>query len=136
MRRLPRMRRSGRQPDAEEMSLWRDVVRDVNPIKRAQSKRKPTVRAAETQKQPALVAHASAPRPQIPESRPPAAPQRMGSGVDGATAKRLRQGQISPDATLDLHGMTQDRAHAALDRFLMQSIAAAHQCVLIVTGVV
>ncbi len=44
-------------------------------------------------------------------------------GIDGAMEKRLRRGAVEVDATLDLHGETQTRAHEQLIRFL--SVAEA-----------
>ncbi|MGF1446310.1 MAG: Smr/MutS family protein [Pikeienuella sp.] len=55
-------------------------------------------------------------------------------GLDRRTAERLRRGERTPDARIDLHGMTAARAHARLDGFIRQSIAARHRCVLVITG--
>jgi DNA-nicking Smr family endonuclease len=46
----------------------------------------------------------------------------------------LRRGQIRPESKLDLHGMTQIEAHAALASFIRGARASGHRCVLIVTG--
>lgn len=54
--------------------------------------------------------------------------------MDGATSERLRKGKIEPDATLDLHGMTQALAHARLVSFVRQRHERGDRCVLIVTG--
>jgi DNA-nicking Smr family endonuclease len=56
------------------------------------------------------------------------------SGLDRATETRLRRGKRQPDATLDLHGMTANRAHAALIRFVGKSRMAGHRMILVVTG--
>lgn len=55
-------------------------------------------------------------------------------GLDRQTARALRRGERKPDARLDLHGMTADRAHAALNRFILDSRARGHRCVLVITG--
>jgi DNA-nicking Smr family endonuclease len=55
-------------------------------------------------------------------------------GLDDSTARRLGKGRIAPQARLDLHGMTADRAHAALARFLSDCAAQGLRCVLVVTG--
>jgi DNA-nicking Smr family endonuclease len=59
---------------------------------------------------------------------------RNASGLDRGTARRLGRGRIEPQARLDLHGMTSDRAHAALTRFLAACSADGLRCVLVVTG--
>jgi DNA-nicking Smr family endonuclease len=56
------------------------------------------------------------------------------AGIDRRTADRFLRGRMEIDATLDLHGMTQSEAHAALDRFLDRAIARAFRCVIVVTG--
>lgn len=55
-------------------------------------------------------------------------------GLDRRQALRLRRGQLSIEARLDLHGMTQAQAHRALASFLARSHAAGKRVVLIVTG--
>jgi DNA-nicking Smr family endonuclease len=55
-------------------------------------------------------------------------------GLDGGTAQRLARGKRAPQARLDLHGMTADRAHAALSRFIIESAQAGLRLVLVVTG--
>lgn len=55
-------------------------------------------------------------------------------GLDRRTARSLRRGERSPDARLDLHGMTADRAHSALTRFIHESRSRGHRCVLVITG--
>lgn len=64
----------------------------------------------------------------------PAAPMPRSSGLDRATETRLRKGKRTPDARIDLHGMTAIRAHAALIAFITQSRSAGHRCVLVITG--
>ncbi len=49
-------------------------------------------------------------------------------------AERLRKGQVTIDATIDLHGMTQEQARQSLDLFMMNSISRKYRCVLIITG--
>ena len=57
-----------------------------------------------------------------------------GSGVDGNTTDRLRKGQLEPEAKLDLHGMTESRAHGALLNFLRGAQQRRLKLVLVVTG--
>lgn len=41
---------------------------------------------------------------------------------------------MAPEARIDLHGMTADRAHRALIGFILQSHSAGRRCVLVITG--
>ena len=60
--------------------------------------------------------------------------KRVGTTLDGSWDKRLRSGAVAPDRTIDLHGMTLDRAWQAIDRGLDQAIAGGARLVLLVTG--
>jgi DNA-nicking Smr family endonuclease len=53
---------------------------------------------------------------------------------DRRTAERFRRGQVAIEATLDLHGYTQEEAFAAVDAFLEESFQEGRRCVLVVTG--
>ena len=49
-------------------------------------------------------------------------------------AKRLRRGQIDIDATIDLHGMRQNEAREALQRFVPARVTRGDRTVLVITG--
>jgi DNA-nicking Smr family endonuclease len=55
-------------------------------------------------------------------------------GLDASWERRLAQGTVSPDFTLDLHGHTLDAAHARLEHGLSQALAHGARVVLLVTG--
>ncbi|MBV8800346.1 MAG: Smr/MutS family protein [Alphaproteobacteria bacterium] len=63
-----------------------------------------------------------------------AQPRLRPSGVDGRTAERLRKGALEPNATLDLHGMTEAGAHAAVAHFVKNAASRGVRLALIVTG--
>ena len=66
----------------------------------------------------------------------PARPDRRGaaSGIDRRTAQRLVRGQMRVEDRIDLHGMTQEEARRALDRFLTSAASDGKRCVLVITG--
>ncbi len=80
--------------------------------------------------------------PQLPAAtldRPkaPAAPVVVGhapGGVDRATWTRFRTGKLAAARTLDLHGRTAQRAHAALEQFLHGCVGEGVRCVEVITG--
>jgi DNA-nicking Smr family endonuclease len=74
-------------------------------------------------------------RPIKPKAAP-RAPKKSGGngGLDGNTQDRLNRGLIAPDATLDLHGMTQIAAHRALQHFLRGARAQDNRLIVVVTG--
>ncbi|MEM9198021.1 MAG: Smr/MutS family protein [Pseudomonadota bacterium] len=55
-------------------------------------------------------------------------------GLDRRTAERLRRGRIAPEARIDLHGHTQERAHAVCRQFILAQQARGRRCVLVITG--
>jgi len=74
-------------------------------------------------------------RPIKPKPAPRPAKKPGGSGgLDGNTQDRLNRGLIAPDATLDLHGMTQERAHRTLARFLHGARERGNRLIVVVTG--
>ena len=56
------------------------------------------------------------------------------AGLDRRTAERLRRGVRTPDARIDLHGMTAERAHRVCLTFLGDAMAQGHRLVLVITG--
>ncbi len=129
----------------EDRDLWRHVTRDAKPLE----KREPTAPAAPVPEAEAPAPEAkpktakpaklkrAAPRPAPPEPVKPAAPalaHGRAAGVDRRSAQRLTRGQLPVEAALDLHGHTQDQAHAALERFLSKAQARGLRCVLVITG--
>ena len=55
-------------------------------------------------------------------------------GFDQGVMRKLRAGEFSTPAHLDLHGLTKDEAKPALEGFVQKSRIAGHRCVLVVTG--
>jgi DNA-nicking Smr family endonuclease len=108
-----------RTPSETERALWRAALKDVAPLPG-----RPEV--------PGPPAPAPMPTPEAPQM--PRAAKRTGRGLDRRTAERLRRGELPIEARLDLHGMTQDEAHAALGRFLARAHAAGQRCLLVITG--
>ncbi len=70
-------------------------------------------------------------RPGLPDFSPVGRTQ---PGLDRRTAERLRKGTRTPDARIDLHGMTAARAHGVCLRFLGEALAQGHRVVLVITG--
>src|SRR5206468_909816 len=77
---------------------------------------------------PALQVKAPAPaqRPK-PSVKPP-------EGIEPRRRQRLIRERDDLEARLDLHGMTQDRARAALHAFIQRAYATGVRSVLVITG--
>lgn len=127
-----------RDLDPNERALWEEVTRHVKP---ARGKHPAKARAAAAKLD--VVKPLERPRANTKPLKPPAEPRKVlapvmpgqaMAGVDGGTAERLRRGRIAPDAVLDLHGYTQDRAYATLLSFVRRGHEAGHRCLLVITG--
>jgi DNA-nicking Smr family endonuclease len=76
-------------------------------------------------------------RPPVVQAEAPARktpPAKVLSGLDGNTARRLKRGEIAPDAKIDLHGLTEADAHRALTAFVLSAHRRGDRLVLVVTG--
>jgi DNA-nicking Smr family endonuclease len=127
---------AGRHPKSEERALWRAAMQGVAPLPRHVAAPKPAPPAVP--EPPPKAARAKPVRRAVP--RPPPLPKLpdlapgIAPGVDRRSAERLRRGERKIEARLDLHGMTQDEAHRALNAFLGRAEHAGWRCVLVITG--
>jgi len=55
-------------------------------------------------------------------------------GLDPRIFRRLKAGSYSPEAHLDLHGMTSDTAYLALVEFIRENYFAGKRCLLVIPG--
>jgi DNA-nicking Smr family endonuclease len=110
---------------ASDVDLFAAVMRDVKPLRR-QPRAAPAA--------PAAPRRLDVPLPSVEPSRPAAKPSPANPGIDRRTAGRLRKGDMAIDRRLDLHGMTEAAAHAALDRFVRQAWHDGVRVLLVITG--
>lgn len=54
--------------------------------------------------------------------------------MDRRRFDKMRRGRLEPEGRLDLHGMTSERAHAALTAFILSAAAQEMRLVLVITG--
>jgi len=113
-----------RQLSEEEEALWDGFVRSIRPLRRPQKKNP----AREKTPLPAAAKTPRAARPASPPHAPPLAP------LERRLKQRVARGRAPIDARIDLHGLTQDEAYAALLRFLEQARADGGRIALVVTG--
>jgi DNA-nicking Smr family endonuclease len=124
---------------AEEAALWARVAQTVRPL------RKSFVPPVTGEDAKAIAAPPPPPkfrkalaRPVTVPARPPEpapSPRPLDrGGLDGSWDRKLGQGVVSPDFTLDLHGHTLDSAHARLDHGITQAAAQGARVLLLITG--
>jgi DNA-nicking Smr family endonuclease len=117
----------------DERRLWAAAIRAVRPLR-------PGVGPSEPP--PLTPPSASEHKDSLPRKlREQSRPHRPGSGPAPALAllarrdkQRLARGHSQIDARLDLHGMTQAQAHAALLAFVRNAQAAGARIALVITG--
>ena len=118
----------------EERALWESVARQAKPLRnkpRIADSHAPS--KAEAQAPAKAMAHpksaipVAAPPPKKPVV-PPLAP------LGRRERSQLSKGKKEIEARLDLHGMTQARAHRALSGFLHQAHGGGLTFVLVITG--
>jgi len=56
------------------------------------------------------------------------------AGFDARVMRKLRTGDFSTQANIDLHGLVRDEAKLALEGFIQKARVAGHRCVLVITG--
>ena len=131
---LPEPPRRKRGLSDEDRALWESVAKQVKPLRKRRVQKPPVAAAdADTKVAPKTVAGPKPtplPRPIVsakPEP-PPLAP------IGRRERSHLSRGRKEIDARLDLHGMTQARAHRALFGFLQRAHHDGMTFVLIITG--
>jgi DNA-nicking Smr family endonuclease len=128
-------RRRGLTP--EDRRLWEQVTASARPLRPASapvfdavpsSPAEPSAAAASPRgRRPAVL-------PRLPPA--PVAQGALDSGLhmDRRRYEKLRRGRLEPEARLDLHGMSSERAHAALAGFILSAHAGDLRLVLVITG--
>jgi DNA-nicking Smr family endonuclease len=115
----------------EERALWESVAGQTKPLRKKPRAAKPEAADAPSAAKPAASPTPAAPakimRAPKPEP-PPLAP------LGRRERSQLSRGRKEIDARLDLHGMTQSRAHRALSGFLQRAHSDGLTFVLVITG--
>jgi DNA-nicking Smr family endonuclease len=112
----------------EERTLWAHVTRHVKPLVES-SIDSPEHGEGATTDAAAFLTAESGPQSSPPRRHPDPSPPRTKSGKQ----PRPRR-DVTTQARLDLHGMTEDEAHRALVQFIAMSSALRCRRVLIITG--
>jgi DNA-nicking Smr family endonuclease len=124
---------AARHPSREDRALWRNAMKGVARV--APARPAPAAADVEPPTEPPRVRRSRATPPQ-PKTAPALPRLEPGSspGVDRRTAEKLRKGKLGVEARLDLHGLMQDEAHRALDRFVVRAHEQGLRTVLVITG--
>jgi len=132
-------RRDGK-PKLPDWHLWFEVSKTVSPLRPA---RQPILDLGDEP----LPLPPGKPTPPAPRQKPhkimPAMPayqsdgrpgKKPRAGIEPNLKQRLMRGREEIDGTIDLHGMRQVEAHAALTRFIHARHARGDRTILVITG--
>jgi DNA-nicking Smr family endonuclease len=120
----------------DERTLWHAVAKTTKPLKRGRRAKpaEPDVERPAVAKRPAAPETAPAQKsPRLEPRREKPAPPAL-APISRREKAKLSRGRQEIDARIDLHGMTQARAHRALLSFLHRAHADGAVFVLVITG--
>ncbi|MGB0960185.1 MAG: Smr/MutS family protein [Halocynthiibacter sp.] len=138
------MSRKKRTLKASEKELWDQVAQTAVPLERPKAKLQAPI--ADTKPKPpvkerapiaSFTMSAKAKLQHSPHYQQPSLSDRLKSAavhMDQKTHRKLKRGKLSPEGKIDLHGMTQDRAHSVLTSFILRAASEEKRLVLVITG--
>src|SRR5437868_7225714 len=132
---LPPSPRRKRALSEEERALWDTVAKEIRPLRKKPRAGKTDVASAEME--PTAAAKAAVPPNPLPLAKIPRATKPITpplAPLGRRERSKLSRGRKEIDARLDLHGMTQTRAHRVLFTFLQRAHSDGLTFVLVITG--
>ena len=124
-------------PDVEDLRLWAVVTATVRPIRphpaSSASAQAPAPSPTKGAKLAVNPPRNAGPPPASPKARPFPTP-RGPAEVEAGLHRRLARGREALVARIDLHGMTQDGARAALAQFIQRAVQDGWRSALVITG--
>ena len=124
-----------------ERVLWDAVTRQIRPLRGRRPPSAPPPSAPPVTAPAAGVPPVAAAPPPVPRTTSHPVASRLVEigtrqpGLDDTSWRRLSNGGLRPQRTLDLHGRTAQNAFAALHGFLLRAQSEQLRCVEIITGV-
>jgi DNA-nicking Smr family endonuclease len=131
---------SKRRLSADERSLWTHVTRSIAPLAKRRAAQVDDGESATPIKSKTKAKLSSGPLPVAtpvtprPVARAMPHPESAPAPLGRKARRRLARGVEAIDGRLDLHGMTQARAHDALLGFLRAARGKGAKVVLVITG--
>jgi DNA-nicking Smr family endonuclease len=126
----------------DDLSLWQKVTErteklDLNQLFRAEID-SPAPSAPQIRKTTSVIMGKPNPKPRrSTHDLMPSLPDQIRKSpvqMDSKAFTKLKRGKLSPEGRIDLHGMTLDRAHPALTRFILNAHKSGKRLVLVITG--
>lgn len=134
-------RRSHAKSSVSDWHLWTEVTRSVSPLRPHQAAAHLDQGSGASDKDPSARTwgpktgtrhlHESQTLTRAVRTAPQTPPGRV---IEPGMRRRLTRGHLPIDATIDLHGLRQHEAHAALCRFIAARHARGDRTLLVITG--
>lgn len=134
----------GRKPRDEELELWKKITDRITPIEPARLEPAAILKPAESvaekpasQPKPIAPFEMNGGKAPVKDNLAPSIGQALKTQpvqMDKKAFRQLQRGKLKPDARIDLHGLTLDRAHTKLTSFVMSSHASGKRLLLVITG--
>lgn len=136
------MTRRKRGLSPEDRAIWDSVARQVTPLhpKKDPIVDKPLPTPKKTDPKPRFAPFNMAGPAGKPSAKAHVAPPLADTlrtapvKMDRKAFDKMARGKLKPEARIDLHGMTMDSAHPALQDFILASVAGNLRLVLVITG--
>lgn len=129
----PPVSRRKRALSREEIDLWESVAKQAKPLRKRPRSLKASVDVLE-ESPPVAPKLAPVPKSLAAPRKSPAAPPPPLAPLGRRERSQLSRGRKEIDARLDLHGMTQTKAHRVLLNFLHHAHESGMAFVLVITG--
>jgi DNA-nicking Smr family endonuclease len=123
-----------RKLTAEEHTLWSRITRSVAPLRRQPAPAAVAPAPSSLSPSKAKPAPSLHPHPPARDKLPAPKPAPRLEPLDRRIKQRLARGREPIEARIDLHGRTQDEAHAVLLRFLRKAQDDGARFALVITG--
>jgi DNA-nicking Smr family endonuclease len=121
----------------EDKKIWDEIAKTVKPLrkKKKEPARRHSPAEGEQKQTPVSLPTEENPPKGLPdlEYRPHFRPK-ITLGQDRLLTRKLRQGTYCIQATLDLHGHTQEEAYKSLQKFVAWAVHRQLKLILIITG--
>jgi len=129
--------RTGGKIAPEESELWDEITKSVTPL--SLKKRNLQTRSINGPSSPGSKRQDQRIHPTLPPAlklhpTEPTFEHGKAPGLDRKTQTRMRRGQVQIDGRLDLHGLTQNKAHHQLLSFIENAYHDGRKSVLVITG--
>ncbi len=131
-----------RKLSEDDLALWRKVTErteklDLKSLFVPEIDAPPPAPPALKEAKSVVIGKPNAPLRRKPDTLIPSISDQVAGApvqMDKKAFGKLKRGKLTPEGRIDLHGMTLDRAHPALSRFILSSHKQGKRLVLVITG--